>query len=82
MTTARLVRQHHRGGREHAGLEDVIGIGDRGLHADVAGVGRDLRLDGGDLALEGAARIGIDRDAHGLADLELALSFSVTVKFA
>ena len=68
----RLVRQHHGGGHEHAGLEDPIRIVDRRLHANVARFGRDLRLDGGDLALEGAARIGIDRDTDDLADLELA----------
>jgi hypothetical protein len=60
----------------------LLRIGDRRLHADVARVGGDLRLDGGDLAFELAARIGIDRDADGLSDLERAASFSVTVKLA
>src|SRR5689334_14663975 len=68
----RLVRQYDRGAGEHAGLEDLIGVGDRGLDADVARVGRNLRLDGGDLALEGAARKSVDLDAHDLVDLERA----------
>src|SRR6185369_8976858 len=51
---------------------DAVRIVDRGLDADVARVGGDLRFDGGDLAFELAARIGIDGDADGLPDLERA----------
>ena len=59
----RLVRQHHRRASTNMpGFRMSFGIGDRRLHADVARVGGDLRLDRGDLALEVAAGIGVDRD--------------------
>ena len=66
----RPVRQHHRRAREHARLENAIGIGDRGLNTDVTRISQDLRLDRGDLAVEGPARIGIDRNTNNLTNLE------------
>src|SRR5205814_6402798 len=68
----RLVRQHYCGSCGHAWLEDVVGIGDGRLNADVAGVGRDLGLDRGDLSLKAAAGIGVDQNAHDLPDLEIS----------
>ena len=56
----------------HAGLEDLVRIGHRRLHADVARVGRDLRFDGGDLAFEFLTGIGVDHDPDDLTDLERA----------
>ena len=50
----------------------MVGIGDGRLNADVAGVGRDLGLDRGDLSLKAAAGIGVDQNAHDLPDLEVS----------
>src|SRR5258706_4626385 len=68
----RLVWQHHRGGCEHAGLEDALGVGDRRLNANVARVGGDLWLDGRDIAFKGFARIGVDLDANDVPNLQIA----------
>jgi len=67
---------------EHAGLEDAIRILDRCLHTNVARFGRDLRLDSGDLALEGPPGYASTAMRNGVPDLELASPFPFTVKFA
>ena len=50
----------------------MVGIGDRGLHVDVACVGRDLGLDRGDLPFKRTIRVGVDQKPYGLSGLELA----------
>src|SRR4051812_4014470 len=67
----RLFGKHYGGRGEHARFQDTVGVLERALNADVAGLRGDLRFDRGDLAFEGAARIGIHSHANGLPDLEL-----------
>ena len=64
-------RQHDADVGEHAGLQAVVGVGERCLHLDRARAGIDLRLDGAERGLEGAARIGIDGEQHFLPDGDL-----------
>jgi hypothetical protein len=68
-TMTSRARQLHIHAGEHAGAERLVGVGQRGAGAEVAGGAADARVDGLDTAAELAVRKGIEADL----DLEAGL---------
>src|ERR1035437_547890 len=65
-----LFRQEHFDAGKHARAQQLLRILERSLQAHAARLRIQIRIDGGELALEGPARIRVGRDMHPHARLQ------------